>query len=128
MVRMRMIFMIFFLTNVAYSHGLGKPGPHNGYIKMVANFHTELVTNDYGLIVYLLDMGFKNSTVLDSNVQAIYQYKDNAEENVNCRPQADHFLCPKIKKISLLKKISLIAVRQKIDPKQRAEYLWPLTY
>ncbi len=53
-----------------FAHGEDKPGPHGGFIRMPGAFHTEVVKEKEGYRVYLLDINWKNPSVLDSAVLA----------------------------------------------------------
>lgn len=86
------ILLILGLSINAFSHGEDKLGPNNGYLKMPANFHTEVVPNKDGTFkIYLLDINFKNPVVKDSKVKV--WISDNKKEAVKCEPMKDHFHC-----------------------------------
>ena len=76
----------------ALAHGENKPGPHGGYIRMPGAFHTEVVKEKDGYRVYLLDINWKNPSVLDSSVSASVQVGKKTTELV-CTKQTDSYLC-----------------------------------
>lgn len=80
------VLLALFSLNV-YAHGEDKHGPNGGYIRMPANFHTEVVKlNDKKIQVYLLDIQFKNPTTANSDVSASH-YIGHSENKMNCRPK-----------------------------------------
>jgi hypothetical protein len=119
------IFAILMTGQLAYSHGEDKLGPNNGYIKMPAGFHTEVVPNKDGTFkVFLLDMSFKNPTVKESSVIARIENKKD-KVNVKCEPMRDHFHC--FPKNVDLKNGSLIILAQRSLAKgNEAIYKLPL--
>lgn len=80
------VFLIFFLISTQiFAHGEDKIGPNGGYIRMPANFHTEVVkVNTKKIQVYLLDLQFKNPMVSNSDVTGSH-YVGHSEYKLNCR-------------------------------------------
>lgn len=75
-----------------FAHGEDKPGPHGGHIRMPGAYHTEVVKEKDGYRVYLLDINWKNPSVLDSDVKASVQVsKKNTE--LTCTKESDSYLC-----------------------------------
>lgn len=75
-----------------YAHGEDKPGPHGGYIRMPGAFHTEVIKEKDGFRVYLLDLNWKNPSVLDSSVSASIQVGKKKTDLI-CTQESDSFLC-----------------------------------
>lgn len=93
----------------ALAHGEDKPGPHGGYIRMPGTFHTEVVKEKAGYRIYLLDINWKNPSVLASDVKASIHIGENKTE-LNCTKESDSYLC----KSSLPQKgiLNIIAKRE----------------
>ena len=97
------VLMMMIVSNVVFSHGENKLGPHNGYVRMPGAFHTEVVPAGKDQIkVYLLDIDWKNPSVVKSEVKASIVSKTN--EDATCIIQENYFLCQFSKKVSLNKK------------------------
>ena len=75
-----------------FAHGEDKPGPHGGYIRMPGAFHTEVVKEKEGYRVYLLDINWKNPSVLDSSVAASIQ-TGKKKTDLACAKESDSYLC-----------------------------------
>lgn len=75
-----------------FAHGEDKPGPHGGYIRMPGAFHTEVVKEKNGYRIYLLDINWKNPSVLDSDVKASIQVGKN-KTDLSCTKESDSYLC-----------------------------------
>ncbi len=94
---MKTTFALTFLALTAlslnvFAHGEDKPGPHGGYIRMPGAFHTEVVKEKDGYRIYLLDINWKNPSVLDSEVKASIQNGKNKTELI-CLKESDSYLC-----------------------------------
>lgn len=85
------IIITLFSLN-ALSHGEDKPGPHGGYIRMPGAFHTEVVQEKEGYRVYLLDINWKNPSILDSSVKASIQ-SGTKTIDLACSKQSDSYFC-----------------------------------
>ena len=87
------IMMTAFSVNVL-AHGEDKPGPNGGFIKMPANFHTEVVPEEDGSFrVYLLDINFQNPVVKKSDVKAWIK-NGKKKKSIHCHVMgSDHFHC-----------------------------------
>jgi hypothetical protein len=80
------------LSDLAYGHGEEKPGPHGGFIRMPAAFHTEVVPVGKNQIrIYLLDINMKNPTVESSSVKAVLTGKKGSA--AKCEARGDFYLC-----------------------------------
>lgn len=109
----------------ASAHGEDKPGPNGGYIKMPANFHTELVPIADGTFkVYLLDIQFQNPTVEKSNIKVVAISGKN-KIAVNCVPMNDHFHCTP-KKSFKTGSLTIKATRNSTKASMDAKYTLPL--
>ena len=75
-----------------FAHGEDKPGPHGGYIRMPGSFHTEVVKEKAGYRVYLLDINWKNPSVLDSSVSANIQVGKKKTE-LTCAKESNSYFC-----------------------------------
>ncbi|MFN7904376.1 MAG: hypothetical protein ACK5P5_04275 [Pseudobdellovibrionaceae bacterium] len=93
----------------AFSHGEDKPGPNGGFIKMPGAFHTEVVLESKNsLKVFLLDMQWKNPSVVNSSVEVLAITKDQKSTiQANCTQKATFHLCKFSKDTDLKKKGSL---------------------
>jgi hypothetical protein len=90
------IVTLLFILNVStqvFAHGMNKPGPHNGFIKMPGNFHTELINEPSLIKIYLLDISFNNLTTLNTKVTIDLLGKKNIK--IECDKQKDFFICNK---------------------------------
>lgn len=88
-----LIFSI--LTSISlnvFAHGEDKPGPHGGYIRMPGAFHTEVVKEKEGYRVYLLDINWKNPSVLDSSIAAYIQV-GKKKTDLACAKESDSYFC-----------------------------------
>ncbi|QDK42354.1 hypothetical protein DOM21_13050 [Bacteriovorax stolpii] len=81
------------LSSLSFAHGMNKYGPNGGYVKMPGAFHTELVDKGAKMHVYLLDMNFKNPTVINSIVKIVYKGTSNTE--YSCSKDSNYFVCDK---------------------------------
>ncbi len=75
-----------------FAHGEDKPGPHGGFIRMPGAFHTEVVKEKEGYRVYLLDINWKNPSVLDSSVLASIEVAKKKTE-LTCAKDKDSYFC-----------------------------------
>lgn len=113
---MRIIIAIFFSLPFLYggfalAHGEDKEGPHKGFIRMPGAFHTELVLDGKNkVIVYLLDLQWKNPSVKNSSLIMYLNDKIKA----NCEKKRNFFVCTFPKDVDLLKKgiLKVTAVRE----------------
>ncbi len=123
---------IFSFSEAVLAHGMNKPGPNQGYIRMPGMFHTELVEKNDHFLVYLLDIQFKNPTTKNSQVTLTFHEKKQSnvrETQVKCIPEKNSYFLCKAKKISKknLFKISIQSTREKAlgEP---ANYDFPLSF
>ncbi len=120
------LFLLFVNLNPAFAHGENKLGPHEGYIRMPAAFHTELVPGVKNTFnVYLMDVGNSNPVIKDSSVQLKYQNKKMAI-HFKCTPIADHFNCIPNEKINALKGTLILNAIRINNKSKDAVYELPL--
>jgi hypothetical protein len=86
----KLITVLFSLQLLA--HGEDTPGPHGGYIRMPGLFHTEVVQEKNGYRVYLLDIAWKNPTVLDSSIKAFIE-NGSKKSALKCRKDSESYFC-----------------------------------
>jgi hypothetical protein len=85
------ITLSFLFSSAIFAHGMNKPGPHGGFIKMPGAYHTEVVNKDNKMLVYLIDMNFKNPMNTNSSVSVTY--KGPKSESLECLKEKDYFVC-----------------------------------
>ena len=61
--------LTLFTSVAGFAHGMNKPGPHGGYVRMPGDYHIELVPVDKELKVYFLDMKFNPITLNDATLE-----------------------------------------------------------
>lgn len=107
----------------AQAHGEDKPGPHGGVIRMPGTFHTELVAHGDHLMVYLLDIRFKNPVTENSSVKIKV-----ADQTKECQAKKGFFECWGTGlDLNKHKKLELLTVRSGVVGKS-AVYSWPLDF
>lgn len=114
---MKLIFLtttlLISLNFTLLAHGMNKKGPHGGFIKMPGTFHTELVDRGDKIVVYLIDINFKNPITYNSNV--FLTYKGQQSIDINCAEEKDYFVCYKPKeKFEYFQQIIIHSIRNKI--------------
>ncbi len=98
--------IVLLAATSAFAHGEDKKGPHKGFVRMPGAFHTEVVVNSKNTLkVYLLDIGWKNPTVLDSEIKATLISKST--EDAVCAAKKNYFLCSFSKSVNLKQKAEL---------------------
>lgn len=106
-----LLFVGLFETQ-AFAHGEDKAGPNGGFIRMPGAFHTELVPiNKYQFKLFLLDVQWKNPSVLESSVKVKYSGKNNA--TAKCSIEGNHYLCSLPKDVDLTQKGQLLVEAQR---------------
>lgn len=77
----------------AQAHGGDKPGPNGGSVFMPGPYHVELVEDGSGgMMVFLLDMEFKNPVIQNSEVKVIAGGK-SGKTDLTCPAMGNHFHC-----------------------------------
>lgn len=85
------ILLTFIIQNTVFAHGMGKPGPNGGYIKMPGAYHVELVSSEAETKVYLLDMNFQKLDMSKSKVSM--SLKGAKDFPVKCTKEVEFFRC-----------------------------------
>lgn len=113
-----------FLVSSLLAHGMDAPGPNGGNITMPGTFHVELKTikNKEELLVYLLDIAFKNPTIIDSSVSI----RINSNPIVACTAEKQYFKCP-TPTLKTGDKVEIISTRSKVKG-TLATYTFPFKY
>lgn len=81
------------LSQNLYAHGENHLGPHKGYIRMPGAYHVEVVPKANNIQVLLLDINFKNPTVLNSHIKAKITNGKDAYV-LRCTASTYYFTCP----------------------------------
>jgi hypothetical protein len=114
--RSLLVTALILVSMNVFAHGGDKPGPNGGEVQMPGAFHTEMIrdNDNQDVMVFLLDMEFKNPTLKDSSVTAFYQ-KGKTNVAYTCSPMHNHFHCVAAKKFKFEKdgEIHITAVREK---------------
>ena len=92
---MKASFVTLLLTTMlatnSFAHGMNKPGPNNGYVRMPGTYHVELLALQNVLRVYFLDIGFKALPI--KNATAKVSLKGMKEVAVECSKEEAFFRC-----------------------------------
>ncbi len=81
------------LAGTVFAHGEDELGPHKGYIKMPGAYHIEVIPGKDTIDIMLLDVNFKNPTVLNSHIKAKITSGSQTVE-LKCESMANYFSCP----------------------------------
>lgn len=120
--------LVLLSTSLAYPHGEDKPGPHGGLIRMPGAFHTELVPQGKNaVLIYLLDIEWKNPIVEGSEVNLQLLRSGKAVEKLGCEPKKKGFFC-KLPGESTFKKGDELKVEASRKGAKGAlmNYTWPI--
>jgi len=85
------IMLLLVLSQTAFAHGMNKPGPNGGYIRMPGNYHVELVSKGKVLVVYFSDMMFKPIAIDQASVKL--SLKGDKSFKADCVKEAVSFKC-----------------------------------
>lgn len=112
--------ILLIVTQLGFAHGEDKYGPHKGFIRMPGAFHTEVVPVGKNKIrVYLLDIDWKNPSVLRSSVEV--------NLSGQCEIKKNYYECSFPSGVNLQKKGQLIVIAQREGQKgSEAIYELPL--
>ena len=127
MIKKIMLYMLCcFSMTLAFAHGEDKKGPNGGFVRMPGAFHTELVLAGKNKIkIFLLDIDWKNPSVLKSNIQVSYSGQTSTDGT--CAVQKKYFLCSFPKSVNLYKKGELKITAQREEQKgNQVIYVLPL--
>lgn len=120
------ILISAFFSTAAFAHGMNKPGPNNGYIKMPGAYHIELVTAKNALKLYILDINFKPLPIETASVKVTL--KGLKELMVECTKGAGHFVCD-TKDANMKKYTEIMVLSSKTGEKAAtSSYALPLSY
>lgn len=126
---MKNIFLAFFygclfVSSFAFGHGEDKLGPHKGFVRMPGAYHTEIVPDGKNkLKVFLLDIHWKNPSVVKSKLEIKYNDKVDAK----CKIQDNFYVCVFPKSVDLTKAGELIVTAEREEQKgQEVLYQLPL--
>lgn len=101
--------ILIFTSMTLLAHGEDKAGPHGGYIRMPGAFHTEVLNEKNGFRVYLLDINWKNPSVLDSSLSATI-VQGTSKSTLKCSKESNSYLC--LSKITQKGELQIIAKRE----------------
>lgn len=125
---MKLAFVTILMTLSAqlFAHGMNKPGPNGGYIRMPGAYHVELVSTDTETKVYILDIGFKKLPV--TNALVSMSLKGAKDFPVKCRKEAEFFRCDiKGSELKMYKELTITS--SKAGEKQASSvYSLPLSF
>ena len=118
------ILVLIFNVQLVFAHGEDKYGPNNGFVRMPGAFHTELVPNGKNkLKVFLLDIQWKNPSIVKSKLQIKYNNKIDAQ----CEIQDNFYNCTFPKSVNLTKKGELKVMAEREEQKgMEVSYKLPL--
>jgi hypothetical protein len=89
-----MLAILLMSPLLALAHGEDKPGPNGGFIRMPGAFHTEVIPmSSNSFKVFLLDIAWKNPSVKDSSVKALYRSSANQKSDAVCKAETNFFVC-----------------------------------
>jgi len=122
--KLMLIVCIALFSNFAMAHGEDKYGPNKGFVRMPGAFHTEIVPDGKNsLKVYLLDIQWKNPSILKSKVQIKHSSKAVAQ----CEAKENYFLCSFPSSVNLTKKGELKVTAEREEQKgMEVSYSLPL--
>ena len=114
------------LSTSAFAHGMNKPGPNKGYIRMPGTYHVELVSEQNTLKVYFLDMAFKPLPLEKATAKVVL--KGLKEAPVECSKGAAFFTCD-TKEANMNKYKEILVVSSKGGEREvTSTYKLPLSY
>jgi hypothetical protein len=119
------LIILLALANTAYAHGEDEPGPHNGYIKMPGAYHIEVIPAKHAVDIMLLDVNFKNPTVLNSHIKAKVKTGDQTY-TLKCESMDNYFSCPLHEKMLSNKGTLIIESERQLAEGTPVEYPLPL--
>lgn len=122
------LFSLMLISISLWAHGMNEEGPHQGEIRMIGTFHTELVLLKKEIRIYLLDISFKNPTTINSSVELSLTNKTEKQIKLSCTKKKEYFSCPLNTKPVDIKSVDIKATRMDNSPKEIARYLFPLNF
>lgn len=92
---------------------------------MPSSFHAEVVLEkDRSYQIYLLDMQFQNSVVINSEVKAYIQ-NGKKKNNLKCEANEDYFQCKRLKS-QKYGTLNIMAKRDGVQTSMNTKYKLPL--
>ncbi len=88
----RLVSLALSLPLAVFAHGEDRFGPHGGFIRMPGGFHTEIKLNEKELLVYLLDINWKDPVTQKSSVEVEYIWKAQSPK-LQCITKEKYFSC-----------------------------------
>lgn len=82
---------LLIISSTVSAHGMNKPGPHGGFVRMPGTYHIELVPSGLELKVYFLDMNFKPLPISDAIVELTLNGKKPFK--AQCLKEMQFFRC-----------------------------------
>lgn len=120
------ILLTTFMATNAFAHGMNKPGPNNGYVRMPGAYHVELVSDKNVLKVYFLDMNFKPLAIDTATAKIVL--KGFKEDKIQCSKGTEFFSCD-TKETNMKKYKEIDVVSSKAGEKEAtSKYALPLSY
>ena len=118
------LIIILFNPLFLFAHGEDKAGPNGGFIRMPGAYHTELIPDGKNkLKVYLLDLQWKNPSLMKSKVSISYSGK--SKETATCKPEQNFYLCSFPESVDLTAKGNLKVSSQR-EGQEGMEVSYPL--
>ena len=100
------ILLATVLSQTAFAHGMNKPGPNGGYVRMPGNYHVELVAKEKSIIVYFQDVMFKPIPIEGASIKL--SLTGDKSFKAECVKEATSFKCDlKNESLKNYKEISL---------------------
>ena len=118
------VFTLLF-ASTCFAHGEDKPGPHNGAIRMPGAYHIEVIPGKDALNIMLLDINFKNPTVLNSFIKVKIKHGKNAYA-LRCESMDNYYSCPVSTKLLARKGTLSIESERQMAEGIPVEYALPL--
>jgi hypothetical protein len=124
-IRFSVLAALLTLSHIVYAHGEDELGPHKGYIKMPGAYHVEVITNKDKLDIMLLDVNFKNPTVLNSHMKAKIK-NDNEIHILKCETMDNYYSCAIDAALLNSKGVLVIESERQFAEGMPVEYALPL--
>lgn len=123
MKKILVVLSLFILNSSrSHAHGEDKMGPNGGFVRMPGAYHTELVPSGKNkLKVYLLDVEWKNPSILRSKLEVTY----NENIKAKCEVKTNYYECAFPKSVNLTKKGELKVIAER-EGQAGAEVSYPL--
>lgn len=114
------------MSSNTFAHGMNKPGPNNGYIRMPSTYHIELLPDKNILKIYFLDISFKSLPMASASVKV--SLKGLLTDVLVCTKGVAFFSC-NTKEFSMAKYSEILIESSKAGEKSViSTYKLPLSY